>query len=803
MLFARTHRAMLAALLGSSMLVPAVAFAQEPAEDANDEIIVTAQKREETLQNVPMSIQAIGTEKLGQLQVKEFADYVKFLPSVTIQASGPGFAQVFFRAVASGENANHSTSQPTVGMYLDEQPITTIQGALDIHVYDVARVEALAGPQGTLYGASSMAGTIKIVTNKPDTKGLYGEISGELNTVSHGQMGGTLEGFVNIPVSDMVAVRAVAWHRRDGGYIDNIHGSRTYATSGIEADNSAFVQNNYNDVETYGGRVALGIDLNDSWTITPTLMGQVQKSHGSFAQERGLKYQTVQYNPEGSVDKWYNAGLTIQGKLGNWDMTYAAGYLNRRDRTESDYSDYSYFYDAISGYGAYFYDNNGDYVSPNQYIQAKDRYKKYFQEFRISSPSDNRLRLIAGLFWQRQAHNIEQNYIIDNIADSITVPGTESNIWLTKQQRTDRDQAAFGEVSFDATDKLTFTGGLRVYHYKNSLQGFFGYAEGYSPDKYDEDTGDFIKDGTGVAGCNGRPAIVAGSPCTNVDKTTSDTDFIHKLNATYKFSNKALVYATWSRGFRPGGVNRRGTLPPYRPDQIDNYELGWKTSIGRLRFNGAIYQLDWNDIQLSFLGANGLSEVRNAGVARIRGIEADIGYREGGFTLNAGLSYNKAEIRRDFCKIANASFDCSLAGVDGSENGLLAPAGSRLPVTPRLKGNAVARYEFPVNSWTGHVQLAANHTGSRRSDLRTIENAIKGDLKAYTTLDLSFGLKNENWTTELFATNLLNSGGIINTSVQCREVVCGDPDGVTEKGGVFYDTVIRPRVIGLKLARKF
>ncbi len=805
MLLAETKRTMVATLLASSMLMPVAAFAQDAASGASsDEIIVTAQKREESLQNVPMSIQAIGTEKLDQLQVQEFADYVKFLPSVTIQSSGPGFAQVFFRAVASGENANHSTSQPTVGMYLDEQPITTIQGALDIHVYDMARVEALAGPQGTLYGASSMAGTIKLVTNKPDTKGFYGEFGGEVNGVSRGGMGGTAEGFVNAPISDMVAVRAVGWYRRDGGYIDNVRGTRTYPTSGIVADNTALVENDYNDAETYGGRIALGIELDDSWTITPTLMGQVQKTQGSYAQERGRKYQTVQYNPEGSTDKWWNAGLTIQGKLGNWDMTYAGGMLNRRDRVQSDYSDYSYFYDAISGYGAYFYDNDGEYVSPNQYIEGKDRYKKYFQEFRVSSPSDNRLRLIAGLFWQRQAHNIEQNYKIDDIADSITVTGTDTNIWLTKQQRTDRDQAAFGEISYDVTDKLTLTGGLRVYHYKNSLQGFFGYSAGYS-----SRTGEAAclnTDGTtrraNPAGTP-LPILVPGSPCTNVNKTTSDTDFIHKLNATYKFNDDALIYATWSRGFRPGGVNRRGTLPPYLPDQIDNYELGWKTSFGRLRFNGAVYQLDWNDIQLSFLGANGLTEVRNAGIARIRGIEADLGYRMGGLSLNAGISYNDAEIRRDFCKIANATFNCSLNGPDGAENKLLAPSGSRLPVTPKVKGNAVARYEFPFDDWTAHVQVAGNHMGGRRSDLRPVEAGIKGDLKSYSTLDLSLGMKTDIWTTEVFATNLFNSGGLINTGVQCLESICGDVGGDTASGGVFYDTVIRPRVIGLKIARKF
>ena len=668
----------------------------------------------------------------------------------------------------------------------------------------MARVEALAGPQGTLYGASSMAGTIKLVTNKPDTRGFYGELSTELNSVSHGDIGGTVEGFINAPISENIAVRAVGWYRRDGGYIDNVRGTRTYPTSGVVADNAALVEKNYNDAETYGGRIALGIDLDDNWTVTPSLMGQIQKADGSYSQERGLKYQTTQYNPEGSVDKWWNAGLTIQGKLGNWDLTYANGFLSRRDKVQSDYSDYSYFYDAISGYGAYFYDNNGAYVSPNQYIQGKDKYKKYFQEFRISSPADNRLRLIAGLFWQRQAHNIEQNYIIDDIADSITVTGTDSNIWLTKQRRIDRDQAAFGELSFDVTDKLTLTGGLRVYHYKNSLQGFFGYSAGYS-----SRTGEAAclnTDGTtrraNPAGTP-VPILVPGSPCTNVDKTTSDTDFIHKLNATYKFNDDALVYATWSKGFRPGGVNRRGTLPPYNGDQIDNYELGWKTSFGRLRFNGAVYQLDWNEIQLSFLGANGLTEVRNAGIARIRGIEMDLGYRQGGLSLTAGMSYNDAEIRRDFCRIANPTFDCTIAGPQGQTNALLAPSGSRLPVTPKLKGNAIARYEFPLMGWNGHVQVAGNHTSGRKSDLRVTEGALKGDLKAYTTVDVSFGAKNDLWTADIFATNLFNSAGIVNTGLQCVEAICGDVGGATTSGGVFYDTVIRPRVIGVKLARKF
>lgn len=798
-----------ALLLGSTILsTSGTALAQQAGINDNRDIVVTASKREENLQDVPMAITAIGTERLDELQVKEFQDVVKFLPSVTIQTLAPGFSQVYFRGVASGENANHSTSLPTVGTYLDEMPITTIQGALDIHTYDMARVEALAGPQGTLYGASSMAGTIRLITNKPDTSGTYGSMGLELNSVAHGGVGGVAEGFVNVALSERAALRLVGWYRHDAGYIDNIAGTRVYPISqNIDTDgddendtlvnlpgdditqtNAGLVEKDYNEVDTYGARLALGIELDDNWTLRPTIMGQIQKASGSFAQERSAAVtgdlQTVQYNPERSDDKWIQAALTIEGKIGNWDLTVTGGHLRRKTLTDSDYSDYAYFYDALFGSAYYLKDNAGDQISPNQYIQGIDRYKRSFGEIRVASPADARIRFIGGLFWQRQSHNIEQNYRIDNLADDLQVPGTTDNIWFTKQLRVDRDYAAFGEVSFDITDKLTLTGGGRVYKFDNSLVGFFGYSNpGFSDNP--------------IYACQG-PAIVAGSPCTNLDKRTKKTDFIHKLNLTYKVTDDVMVYATWSRGFRPGGINRRGSLPPYGPDRLDNYELGWKTSFGPVRFNGAVYQEDWNNIQLSFLGENGLTEVRNAGIARIRGVEADFSYRSGGFSLTMGAAYNDATIRRDFCAIANADFDCTTPG-----NEELAPAGSRLPVTAKFKGNAVARYDFPVSGLDGHVQFAVNHIGKRRSDLRPFQNDIVGNFDAYTTADVSIGVKGEGWSGELFATNLFDSRGVINSAVQCDEAVCGDADRGTPNGGVFYDNVIRPRLIGIKVSKDF
>ncbi len=760
---------------------PAPGPAQTPAAQGDTDIVVTATRRAENLQDVPIAITAFGTQTLDNLQVDNFDDYARFVPSLSYRSLGPGSANVFFRGVASGENANHSASLPSVGTYLDEQPITTTTGALDLHIYDIARVEALAGPQGTLYGASSQAGTVRIITNQPDTSSFYGSLNGELNSVAHGDFGGTLEGFVNAPLSDNAALRVVAWYRHDAGYIDNIPGSLTFPTSGITMNNDALVEEDYNDVDTYGARAALRIELSDRWTVTPSIMAQRQVSRGSFTQESGLgPLQVQQFNPERVNDRWYQAALTVQGRIGNWDITYAGAFMQRQIDARFDYSDYAYFYDALAGYGTYFYDNQGNLVNPNQYIRSDDSFRRLSQELRVTSPADRPVRLVAGLFYQRQQHNIEQNYIIDNIADSITVPGTDSNIWLTQQRRVDRDYAVFGELAWDITPQLTLTGGGRIYRYDNTLIGFFGFANpGYSSNP------DYL--------CQ-APAVVPQSPCTNLGefsggtarpKRSEDTGFIHRLNLTYRITGDHLVYATWSRGFRPGGINRRGSLPPYDADFISNYELGIKTDWldHRLRFNMAIYQLDWTDVQLSFLGANGLTSIQNAGNARIRGAEFDVQIRPSqGLTINFGGAFNDAET-------TNAT--------------PLAPAGTRLPLTARFKGNARIRYEFPVGGMNGHLQMSASHEGRRTRDIRPDIAPIYGNLGGYEIVDLSAGVQNDRWSIELFARNLFDERGALGSGIQCNELTCGDPGGVTAIGPKIYTYVSRPRTIGIRLGRRF
>ena len=267
---------------------PATLLAQTQSSGGLEEIIVTAQKRSESLQDVPISIQALGTERLQELNIKKFKDYVAMLPTVTVQpamGAGSGFSLVYMRGIATGGDGQATTSQPSVGMYLDEQPITTVQGNLDIHMYDIARVEALAGPQGTLYGASSQAGTIRIITNRPDPSKFAASYALEGNLVDDDDTGYTVEGYVNVPITDNAAVRIVGW---------SFATRATSTTSPARArtrltwrphrrhhdDNARFAEKNYNTIDTLGARAALRVETCDNWSMTPSV--QNQKQDGEF-----------------------------------------------------------------------------------------------------------------------------------------------------------------------------------------------------------------------------------------------------------------------------------------------------------------------------------------------------------------------------------------------------------------------------------------------------------------------------------------------------------------------------------------
>jgi outer membrane receptor protein involved in Fe transport len=856
--------------------------AQEGNVPDQTEIIITATKREENLQNVPISVQAIGTRRLDQLNIANFEQFTKQLPSVTFLTTQPGATTVYMRGVSAAGSAaegNHSGPVPQVGFYLDEQPITTIGGTLDVHIYDIARIESLSGPQGTLYGASSEAGTIRIITNKPELGVTTGRVDAELNSVAHGGIGGKLEGMINLPIGPRIAFRGVAFYEHDAGFIDNIHGSRTYCNptydseggvtgctfDGITVTNTGLEKRNFNDQDIYGGRAALKIDLDDNWTATPTFMYQKTKANGVFFYDPQLGDLKIdRFRKDVSRDRFWQAALTIQGKIHNFDVTYAGAYMDRPTYGLADYADYADAYDrlyqSVGGlaYWYYFKDQAGNTINPQQYIIGTNHFRKLSQELRFASPADQPFRVLAGAFYQRQTNFIHQDYKVDNLAPDLSVNGFPGTLWLTQQQRVDRDYAVFGEASWDVVPTVTLTAGGRLFKYDNSLVGFFGFGRNPGVGLLDEDhpLGGFpftlkpFNGGgssfTGVAGCflkNGEtlrqaylnhedvsaigfaPAAVSGSPCTDlgvfenghvVPKHAKGSGFTHRLNAQWKPQSNLMFYATWSRGFRPGGLNRRGDIGPYAPDYLTNFELGWKTTFGPVRWNGAIYHEIWKKFQFAFLGANSFTEIHNAKDARINGIESDINYIRGGLTLNASAAYTDAKTKGNICnEFGDTTADCTGTATDF----ITAPSGTRLPVTPKFKGAFTARYTWPAwSSVKAHVQGAVSYQGSAPSSLRTQTllvgipsdvtaycaasgaltpaglcnpNIFQGQLKAAALVDLFAGLDWPGYSLEVFATNVFDKRNELS-----RFVACGSCTRALVVPG-------RPRTIGIRAGMKF
>jgi len=828
------------------------------------EIVVTAQKREENLQDVPISVQAIGTRRLDQLNISNFEDYTKQLPSVSFLTTQPGVTTVYMRGVsaAGGTNAegNHSGPLPQVGSYLDEQPVTTIGGTLDVHIYDIARIESLSGPQGTLYGASSEAGTIRIITNKPRLGVTEGRVDAEINTVAHGGMGGKLEGMINLPVASNVAFRGVAFYQKDAGFIDNIFGSRTYYVNSASipdstVTNAGLEDSNFNDIKTYGGRAALKVDLDENWTVEPTFMYQKMKADGVFFYDPDLGDLNIdRFRDETSKDRFWQAALTVQGKIANFDVTYAGAYMDRPTSTLNDYADYTDAYDqlyAASGGLAYFYFNDAagnPLANPQQFIIGTNHFKKLSQEIRIASPAEEPFRVIAGAFFQVQKNFIHQDYKVDGLAPELSVNGFPGTLWLTQQKRKDKDYALFGEASWDVTPEITLTGGGRLFKFDNTLIGFFGF--GRDPLYQTGPDGSAVSGSpppnaagssrTGVAACFTQsgdtlrdsqqfgtdtvllPAVVSGSPCTNlaefkngklVPKRAKDSGFTHRLNAQWKPDDDLMFYATWSRGFRPGGINRRGEIAPYDPDYLTNWELGWKTSFGPLRWNGAIYHEIWKKFQFTFLGANSFTEVHNGKDAKINGIETDVSYVSGGLQINAAAAYTHAKTKGNICTDAgDTTPDCDLVLDDGGTPAdptddtidfPSVPSGTRLPITPKFKGNATVRYTWPA--WAdvnAHVQGSATYRGSAPSSLRTAiqlvgtgqivnPNVFQGKLDSAFLFDAFAGLDFSKWMVEGFVTNLFDKR--IDLS---RQTACGSCTRALVTPG-------RPRTIGLRAGYKF
>jgi iron complex outermembrane recepter protein len=803
-----------AALFGQ---MPA-AYAQSAAQSSNnseglEEIIVTAEKRTQNLQDVPASIQAIGNQELTELHVEDFTDYMKMIPSASIQELGPGNNRVFMRGIAAGDYPNHSASLPSVGTYLDDQPLTTILGAIDIHVYDIERVEALAGPQGTLYGASSESGTIRIITNKPDPSAFSASYDVQGSLGRRNAAGGQIEGYANIPIGNSAAIRIVGWYDYEPGFIDNR--PNTLTLPGYPADsppdgftgggpftlnNAATAKNNYNDLQTYGARAALKLNLGDTWSITPMVMTQITESNGIFAEEIETPAllavesnpigpnQVSHFLPESSYDDFTDATLTLEGKLGTWDVLYATSFLKRHNVSYSDYSDYSLAYDT----GNYWYDTSGKSINPTQYITGGYNYTGDANELRFTSPANEPVRFVGGLYQQRQQNFILQRYVINGTdGDGLdagngtfpteSVTGWKNTWWLTDQLRVNRDWAAFGELSYDFLPHLTATAGLRWFKYDNTLGGFYGFGLNSAFGSYEGEQTCVIQ----------QPFY--GAPCQDlVQPASTGHGTTPKFNLTYKIDDDHLIYGTYSKGFRPGGVNRIVSTP-YLADFLINWELGFKTSWFNhsLRVNADVFRDYWNNFQYDFLGPNSVTIIANAAQARSQGLEAEIQWQPiKALTLTANAASTDARLTANYCGQVNANgspvTNCAAP---------LAPSGTPLPVTAPFKANLTARYTFPVGNLNGYAEGALVYQDGVWSDLRLYQRGILGQQPSYTTFDLSVGVQQKSYNFEIFAKNLTNETVQLYHYAECTPQTCG-PYAV-------YAGLGQPRTIGIRFGEKF
>lgn len=787
-------RKLSSAALTASVVFSIVHLPQSIAQDDSsgivlEEIIVTAQKRSESLQDVPISIQAYNSEKLDQLNISDFDDYASLLPSVSYVSLGPGNSQVYMRGVSDGTNGTSTASgaTPSVAIYLDEQPVTSIGRNLDVHIYDIERVEALAGPQGSLYGASSQSGTLRIITKKADTSEFSAGIDLGASTTHKGEPSHSIEGFVNIPiVEDKAAIRLVGWRTDDGGYIDNVLRTQTFnAGTAFTTDNSEFTKDDFNESEKTGFRAALRIDLDENWTVTVGHSAQELESVGVWDHDPDKigDLEVARFFDDSNTDKFNQSSIEIEANIGEFEFIYAGSYLDREVDYELDYSSYSVDADSYIKYYVCDYDagnftNCGD---PRIQFRDESRYKRLNHEVRIQSPAEDRLRYIVGAFYEDSTHDYELSWEIPGIRPGKTVAsGLEqdnmlpdprnpngltlpsgSNLppntyFFTDQSRLDEQLAFFGEVSFDINDSLTATIGGRYFDAETEIEGYAGSAI-FSP---------FTVLGAGNGGA---------------DISVQEDGFLYKANLTYQINSDVMVYGTFSEGFRPGGANRdpKGGIPKtYDADFVDNFELGWKATLmdGRMRFNGAAYWMVWEDMQLSRLDVKTgsfLVFTENVSESEIKGVEADLTFLAAeGLTLVSAISYNQAKLTKDFTLLSDSTQ-------------VLAAEGTELPFVPELKFTQTARYEFAWIGYDMNLQAVYNYTDTSYSDLIVDDREEQG---SFNFANLSFGIDAESWSASMYVNNVTD---------ERPEIFINSVDEDTRV------TTSRPRSVGVDFGYRF
>ena len=692
---------MLSPFLGQS----ATANDAAPADNGDiglSTIVVTAEKREEKLQDVPMSVSAIGGNTLDALQARDFSDYAALVPGLSLASSQPGQTRLTLR----GQNAGGVGS--TVGIYVDETPFGSSTALLngsvntgDLDTWDLQRIEVLRGPQGTLYGANTEGGLLKFVTNAPQlgTFGGAAEIAGE--SVAHGSDGGSVHATLNLPLGDQYAFRVSGFDQDIAGYIDD-------PSRGVS---------NVNEGHKSGGRASFLAEPTDALRIQLTATSQTMRysgtnvvdsdpvtlrpMYGDLTQERAFG--------EPSVFKYENYNALIDWNAGPVRLLSSTSYGVVSTDTDADVTP---LYGGLSG--ELFGTTAGALLDDNVGL------KKFTQEIRLTSAPS------SSVDWQVGGYFTHETGEINEHLNAVTLPAA-TVLGLVEQPIIDstyKEEAGFGDLTYHIVPQFDIQFGGRYSHNEQTAVQTTVFNALISP----------------------TPTVVNGNSSGNV--------FTYSVAPRWHVDANTMVYARVASGYRPGGPN---VIPPgapaavesqYGADKTTNVELGVRSTLldGALSVDLTAFHVDWKNIQL-FEVVDGFGINGNGGTARSQGLEWTLGYVPvRGLTLQWTGAYTDAKLTAD-------------------APALDATSGNELPYAPKWGTSLDGGYEWPLfSNFKGFVGATWSYIGARESDFASSSATVpvQVELPSYNTTAIRFGVDNDVYRISLYGKNLSDSRGITN-----------------------------------------
>ena len=735
------------------------------------------------MQDLPVAMTALQSESLEELRIGTFQDYVQFLPNVVAQGTGPGQNELFIRGAATSQTVLTLSSvqglQPSVALYLDEQPVAMQGRNLDIYATDLKRVEVLPGPQGTLFGASSQAGTVRLITNKPDHTAFQAGFDVSYSMTSGGDPSNSVEAYLNLPVSEQFAIRIAAYNDHQGGWIDNKLNDPAnggWNGSGVVIDrisggplpdpenvtiplprNDQFVEQDFNDATYSGVRVGASIYFNDAWELMLQHTQQSLETEGVWAYDPNLPGESSvnRFAPDKNDDDFGLTTWTLEGRLAKLDVVYTGGYLDRDVNSTVDYT----WYTNGGLFSAYYvcYPGNGTYdecFDPQKFYQEDTENSRVTHEFRINTPAENKWRATAGVYYDDQElasiglfkiASTASPYFSDlgrTLVGGGDTEGTRSGggpfpaeiSFVNDVTRTTEQIAVFGQFEYDISDAVTLSLGARWYDIDDDYKGATTTVNVTNQLAALGD-GSLEALQTHFGAANGQAvydAIQAGQldvSDLNGSGVLNQSDTIFRASLDWRASDDMLFFATYAQGFRPPVTNRVGaSLANNQSGPFTDFRVPVSSATDDLDNYEVGIKSDWLDNTLRINATAYYSEITNLQTSRFDPTNISfLWFADNvGDAEITGLDGDFIWAASDRLTISGAfSFlDTEITRLNDELDGISAPVGSDLPFAADFSWNLRGRYDFDIGSVgglegvAGYVTAAIAYTGESVSGIK-------------------------------------------------------------------------------------